>query len=131
MNEFLNEALEKIDKGEKERLDKYGEVMKADVAKALREFCRQDAEFAQAVAQGGSFADCMKAVSKGVKNNGISDMKAFGLAVEFFFPGAGIDVKMSINLCASVEDERAGQCPAPTANNQPQGMIIDLSAFFN
>ena len=35
MNEFLNEALEKIDKGKKERLDKYGEVMKAEVLKAL------------------------------------------------------------------------------------------------
>lgn len=125
MNEFLNVALEKIDKGEKERLDKYGEVMKADVADALREFCRQDAEFAQAVAQGGSFADCMKAVAKGVKNGGISDMKAFGLAVEFFFPGAGIDVKMSINLCASVEEA------APEAEAKAPGMIIDLSAFFN
>ena len=125
MNEFLNEALEKIDKGGKERLDKYGEVMKADVANALREFCRQDGEFAQAVAQGGSFADCMKAVASGVKGSSISDMKAFGLVVEFFFPGAGIDVKMSINLCAS--DEEA----APEAEAKAPGMIIDLSAFFN
>ena len=131
MSEFLNEALEKIDKGMKEKLDRYGEAMKAEVGAALKDFCKQDAEFAQAVAQGGTFADCMKAVAKGVKNSSISDMKAFGLAVEFFFPGAGIEVKMSIDLCASVKDERADQCPAPTANNQTPGMIIDLSAFFN
>ena len=73
MNEFLNKALEKIDEGIKQKMDRYGEVMKADVGAALKEFCRQDAEFAQAVAQGGSFDDCMKAVAKGVKGSGISD----------------------------------------------------------
>lgn len=31
MNEFLKEALEKIDKGMKEKLDRYGDAMKADV----------------------------------------------------------------------------------------------------
>ena len=124
MNDFLKEALEKIDKGMKEKLDRYGDVMKAEVGAALKDFCRQDAEFAQAVAQGGSFADCMKAVAKGVKNSSISDMKAFGLAVEFYFPGAGIEVKMSIDLCASVKGE------AEEAEEKPAGMVIDLSAFF-
>ena len=131
MNEYLSQAIEKIDAGMKERLDRYGDAMKSEVGKALKDFCRQDAEFAQAVAQGGSFADCMKAVAKGVKNSSISDMKAFGLAVEFYFPGAGIEVTMNIDLCAGVKDERAGQCPAPTAKAQTQGMLIDLSAFFN
>ena len=121
MNEFLNEALRKIDEGMKGRMDKYGEVMKAEVGAALQDFCRQDAEFAPAVAQGGSFADCMKAVAKGVKGSAISDMKAFGLAVEFYFPGAGIDVKMSIDLCASVKDAEA---------ESSAGLVIDLSDFF-
>ena len=124
MNEFLSKAIEKIDKGMKERLDRYGEAMKADVGAALKEFCRQDAEFAQAVVQGGSFADCMSAVAKGVKGSAISDMKAFGLAVEFFFPGAGIDVKMTIDLCASVKE------PETQDEVKPTGMVIDLSAFF-
>lgn len=124
MNEFLKEALDKIDKGMKEKLDRYGDAMKADVGAALKDFCHQDAEFAQAVAQGGSFADCMRAVAKGVKGNSISDMKAFGLAVEFYFPGAGIEVKMSIDLCASVKGE------AEETEEKPAGMVIDLSAFF-
>lgn len=123
MNNFLNEALEKIDKGMKESLDRYGDAMKADVGAALKDFCKQDAEFAQAVAQGGSFADCMKAVARGVKGSSISDMKAFGLAVEFYFPGAGIEVTMSIDLCASVKE-------AAEAEDKPTGMVIDLSAFF-
>lgn len=67
MNEYLSQAIEKIDAGMKERLDRYGDAMKSEVGKALQDFCRQDAEFAQAVAQGGSFAGCMKAVAKGVK----------------------------------------------------------------
>lgn len=124
MNNFLSQAIEKIDKGMKEKLERYGEAMKADVGAALKEFCRQDAEFAQAVVQGGSFADCMKAVAKGVKNSSISDMKAFGLAVEFFFPGAGIDVKMTIDLCASVKGSEIHD------EAKPAGMVIDLSAFF-
>ncbi len=124
MNEFLNKALGKIDEGIKQKMDKYGEVMKADVGAALKEFCRQDAEFAQAVAQGGSFADCMNAVAKGVKGSAISDMKAFGLAVEFYFPGAGIDVKMTIDLCASVKAQE------PQERSKPAGVVIDLSSFF-
>ena len=124
MNEFLNKALEKIDEGIKQEMDKYGEVLKADVGAALKEFCRQDAEFSQAVAQGGSFADCVSAVARGVKGSAISDMKAFGLAVEFYFPGAGIDVKMTIDLCASVN----AQTPAEKA--KAAGVVIDLSAFF-
>lgn len=130
MNEFLKEALEKIDKGMKEKLDRYGDAMKADVGAALKDFCHQDAEFAQAVAQGGSFADCMRAVAKGVKGNSISDMKAFGLAVEFYFPGAGIEVTMNIDLCASVKDA-AGASPRPTASDGGKGVVIDLSDFFN
>ena len=118
-NEFFNAAKEKLDAGVKEKLDRYGEVMKRDVHDALLDFCRQDGEFAQAVAQGGSFKDCMAAVAKKIDGHAISDMKAYGAAVEFYFPGATIDVKMTIDLCGSVrkdEPERAA--------------VIDLSSFF-
>lgn len=68
----------------------------------------------------------MAAVSKGVSGNSISDMKAFGLAVAFYFPGAEINVKMTLDLCASVKKEE----PAEEAGAKPTGVIIDLSAFF-
>lgn len=122
MNEFYEEAIRKLEAGLKESCGKYGDAMKADVCAALKEFCQQDAEFAQAVAQGGSFKDCMAEVAKGVKGNSISDMKAFGLAVEFFFPGAGIEVKMTIDLCASVSGK--------DETKKNDGLIIDLSSFF-
>lgn len=120
--DFFNLAKEKLNDGVREKLDKYGEAMKSSVHDALLEFCRQDAEFAQAVAQGGSFADCMKAVRKCVKGNAISDAEAWGAAVRFFFPGAGIRVEMKIDLCADVRTENAK--PKPSAK------IIDLSDFF-
>ena len=119
---FYNEAKEKLDEGVKKNLDRYGNVMKQSVHDALLDFCRQDEEFAQAVAQGGSFEDCMKAVAKCVKGSAISDLEAWGAAVKFYFPGAGIKCEMRINLCASVDDD---------ADEEPKtGPIIDLSDFF-
>lgn len=47
--------------------DRYGAAMKGAVRRALESFARQDGEFAQAIAQGGSFTDCMKRVAGGVK----------------------------------------------------------------
>ena len=122
---FFDEAKEKLDRELKAgSFDKYGNAMKGAVHQALLDFCRQDREFAQAVVQGGSFADCMKAVGKCVTGNSISDIQAYGAAVKFYFPGAGIDVKMTINLCAEVEK----QVESPDAGSD-KGLILDLSAF--
>lgn len=123
--EFFNEAKEKLDRELKSgSFDKYGNAMKGAVHQALLDFCRQDNEFAQAVVQGGSFSDCMKAVGKCVTGNSISDIQAYGAAVKFYFPGAGIDVKMTINLCAEVEKQE----DSPDAGRD-KGLILDLSAF--
>ena len=121
---LFDEAKKKLDEGMAQKLDRYGEAMKKAVHDALLDFCRQDAEFAEAVAQGGAFKDCMAAVSKGVKNSAISDMEAYGLAVKFFFPGAGIDVRMTINLSDSVEKEAAEQ-------ERRGPVMVSLNDFFN
>ena len=98
LNTHLTAALAKLSadqvktiKGSKEK------AMAAPVAEALRSFCRQDAEFAQAVEQGGSLAECMSAVAKGVGSY-ISDLDAYKKAVAFFFPGAKIRMQMTIDL---------------------------------
>lgn len=117
---FYEEAKKKLDEGFKANMDRYASAMKGSVRDTLLEFCRQDEEFAQAVAQGGSFEDCMKAVAKCVKGNALSDLEAWGAAVRFYFPGAGIRCEMRIDLCADVMKEEA-----PKA-----GPIIDLSDFF-
>lgn len=61
MNEFYEKAIERLhdDKGlsgNKER------AMAPAVREALEKFCEEDGEFAQAVAQSGSFPECMQAV---------------------------------------------------------------------
>ena len=121
MSEFYEEAARKLKVGLKENCGKHGNAMKKEVAKALEDFCGQDAEFAQAVAKGGAFKDCMEAVSKGVGQS-ISDLDAYKRAVEFYFPGAGISFSMTIDLCASVRKEEPEEKKA--------GLVLDLSAFF-
>ena len=104
--------------------DRYAGAMKDAVCEALDGFCRQDAEFAQAVVQGGAFADCMKAVAKGC-GSAISDLEAFRRAVRFYFPGADVKFHMTVNLCADVEAEAAAATPAASVGPK----ILDLEDF--
>ena len=84
--------------------------------------CRQVAEFAQAVVQGGAFADCMKEVAKNC-GKAISDLEAFRRAVRFYFPGADVRFHMTVNLCGDVEAEAAQQ-PSESAPK-----ILNLEDF--
>lgn len=119
MNEFLEQALNKLTEnvsGQKEG------AMAPSVREALGDFCRQDAEFAQAVAQGGSFADCMKAVAQGVGGS-ISDLEAYRKAVRFYFSGAEVRFRMEIDLCPQAHEPEPDK---PQANKK----ILDISDFF-
>ena len=93
MNEWYEQAAKKL-AAEKSSgsYDRYASAMKGAVCEALDGFCRQDAEFAQAVVQGGTFAECMKAVAKGC-GSAISDLEAFRRAVRFYFPGADVEAE--------------------------------------
>ena len=78
MSEWFDQAKKKLEAEAKSgTFDRYGAVMKTAVRDSLLDFCRQDEEFAQAVAQGGSFADCMKAVAKNCGSS-ISDLERMG-----------------------------------------------------
>lgn len=114
MNDYYDEAIKKLDDGVKAKQGRReAEAMKHAVAATLKDFCRQDAEFSQAVVQGGAFTDCMKAVAGKVKGGSISDIDAFREAVAFYFPGATIRMQMAIDLCGSVvEDDNEPTKPA-------------------
>lgn len=106
----LKDGYSKV-KGQKEG------VMKSAVRDALLEFCRQNEEFAQAVAQGGSFPECMAAVAKGAGSS-LSDLEAYRRAATFYFDGAKVNFTMRIQLePAEPEPERSG-------------ILLDLSDFF-
>ena len=105
------QALEKL-KAERAAAsyDKYAKIMQAQVHGALVDFCRQDEEFAQAVVQGGTFEECMKAVAKNC-GRGISDLEACRRAARFYFPGAEVRFQISIALCGrdTADGEVQGQ----------------------
>ena len=121
MNFYLDKALKKLEEEYKSgSFDKYANIMKRAVKDTLADFCRQDDEFAQAVVQGGSFTDCMKAVAKSC-GTGISDLEAYRRAVRFYFPGAEIRFQMTIDLIGDAakadETENAG------------ALILDIMQF--
>ncbi len=108
MSSWYEQAQDKLEKGAGEVKGQQAGVMKSAVQKTLLDFCRQEEEFAQAVVQGGSFADCMAAVAKGV-GTCISDLDAYKRAVTFYFPGAEVSVVMRIDLCGSVRGEEPAE----------------------
>ena len=101
--DFYKEAAERLHKelptvkGQKENAVKHA------VQEALLNFARQDEEFAQAIAQGGSFADCMAAVCKGIGTS-ISDLEAYRRAAAFYFPGSDVRFEMRIELAPEAGD---------------------------
>lgn len=121
MSQWLDEALKKLsaERAEGKKLNRYSGVMADPVGKQLEDFCRQDDEFAQAVVQGGTFKDCMEAVTKNVGSS-ISDVDAYRRAVQFYFPGAEVRVKMSVDLIGAAAEEQP---------EEKKGMLLDLADF--
>ena len=72
--------------------------MKRPVADALISFCRQQEEFAQAVVQSEkTFAVCVAHVVMGC-GNALSDIEAYRKAVGFWFPGAVVDMVLTLRM---------------------------------
>lgn len=107
------------------KADKYGNVVKEPLLNVLCDFCRQDAEFAQAVYQGGSFEEALAAAVEGAQNY-TPDIQIYRQAVQFYFPGSDIQLTMKINLCASVEEpEETEKKPAEKSDS----LLLDLTEF--
>ncbi len=126
MNEWYAQAVKKLENEKKSgHFGRCAAVMKDAVQEALDSFCKQDAEFAQAVVQGGSFEDCMEAVAANC-GSAISDLEAYRRAVKFYFPGADVRFQMSVNLCASVE---ADEEPEQEPKSKVERKILNLEDF--
>lgn len=121
-----NWAAHAVKKLEDEKKDVKGQkemAMKGAVIAAVKDFCVQDEEFAQAVVQGGTFAECMKKVAAGT-GNAISDLDAYKKAVQFYFPGAEVRMQLTIDLIGKAAEETE-----PVAE-QPKVISLDLADFF-
>lgn len=118
-----------IDRIEKEREDfksnsPYAKAVKNEVAEALKSFCAQNEEFAQAVAQaGGSFAQACEAIFWEKNIQHISDVECYKRAVGFYFHGATVRCEMTVDLCP---DERFPNKSGEEKRGQ-RGKVISLS----
>lgn len=121
MNSWLDKAAEKLNNGVKDVKGQKEGAMKRAVKNTLLDFCRQNEEFAQAVVQGGSFPECMKAVAKDVGGS-ISDLDAYKRAVGFYFPGAKINMQMLIQL-------EPTETPSKSEEDSG-GILLDFSDFW-
>lgn len=103
---WQDKAIEKTTAERKAVAGQKETVMANAVLDMIHEFCIQSEVFAQAVAEGGSFADCMKAVAKGA-GNCISDLDAYKKAVAFYMPEAMIEMQMKITTAPGQQDKMA------------------------
>ena len=128
LNNWATEAINKLAEGKKNVSGNKEKAMAPVVAAQLESFCRQDAEFAQAVVQGGTFSDCMKEVAKGVGSS-ISDLDAYKKAVRFYFPGAEVKMQLTIDLIGKAAGKTEPEA-VPVAAPQSGTIILNLSDFF-
>ena len=92
-------AAEKLDAEFKaaKKLSLKGQAVGQAVVEALKSFCEQNSEFERAVLDGESVDKCIEST---VKNAGssISDLEVYKKAVAFYFPGATVEMKLTIDL---------------------------------
>ncbi|MBR1689379.1 MAG: hypothetical protein IJ713_01235 [Oscillibacter sp.] len=123
-----NDAVVKLRAEEKAgKYDRYASVMKAAVLEQLIKFCGQNEEFAEAVLQGGSFEDCMKAVAKGC-GSAISDLDAYRKAAAFYFKGADVRMLLTIRLEGDFPSSAADAAPSPQGEGK-KTVILNLEDF--
>lgn len=126
MDNMATTAVKKLTEEKKGVTGSKEKAMCGAVFAAIKDFCLQDEEFAQAVVQGGTFANCMKAVAKGVGSS-ISDLEAYIKAVQFYFPGAEVKMQLTIDLIGKAA---GGSAESDTVAAR-SGKILNLADFFN
>jgi len=103
----------------------YVKAVKTHVAETLIGFCRQDAEFAQAIVQSDkNLGDCCAEIMQGCGQH-FSDLEVYRKAVQFYFPGADIQMTMTIDLCASVRGDGGSLPDATEPDDAPAGHSPD------
>ena len=94
----IKAALDKLDdpKQQQGKSDRKANAVFPSVLKVLKDFCKQDAAFADAVVkQSKTVGTCCEEVCKNVGNH-ISDIDLYKKVVAFYFPKATIKFQMKI-----------------------------------
>lgn len=117
------EAIEKLEKEFKAagKLSRHGAVVAEPVLTALKEFCGQNAEFAQAVVQSSrDLKGCIEGTVAGAEGS-ISDIEVYRRAAAYYFDGASVSFVMKIEIGAATANTMAEPVPAPN-----EGLQISL-----
>ena len=110
--EIINQAIEKINPKSIKNSNRYMKVVAEPVAKALHGFCRQSEEFARAVTETNrTFQECLETIMKEVRD-ALSDIETYQRAVEYYFPGAKVEFKMTIRMSEWETEESEPEKPA-------------------
>lgn len=129
MGDLAKQAVKKLTDEKGKVAGQKEKAMAGAVFEALKDFCLQDEEFAQAVVQGGSFFDCMKKVASGVGQS-ISDLDAYKKAVQFYFPGAEVKMQLTIDLIGKAAEKTETTEQTEPAAEPVQTMILNLADYF-
>ncbi len=114
---IIRQAQEKIKTSGGKKLGRYENAVNSAVANALCEFCSQSEEFSRAIIESDkTYDECLTAICKGLGQS-ISDFDLYTRAVQFWFPGAVIEYKMTIRMSEYEMEEQA----------QPEKKEISLS----
>lgn len=79
------------------KLSTHGKAVSTYVVDVLKDFCAQNSEFERAVLDGTSVDKCIESTVKGAGSS-ISDLEVYKKAVAFYFPGATVEMKLTIDL---------------------------------
>lgn len=129
MGDLAKQAVKKLTDEKGKVAGQKEKAMAGAVFEALKDFCLQDEEFAQAVVQGGSFFDCMKKVASGVGQS-ISDLDAYKKAVQFYFPSAEVKMQLTIDLIGKAAEKTETTEQTEPAAETVQTMILNLADYF-
>ena len=122
MKEVQLEAIEKLRAKEQEIgvNSRYARAVFGAVRDAMIGFCEQQAELADAVfQQEKTLGECCEQIMKGCGNS-ISDIEVYAKAVAFYFPGAKVEMKMTVYMSEYERDEKQAVA------NKPGAKIFDL-----
>lgn len=123
MTQVQIDAIKKLqDKEQKKGAEsKYATAVYNAVRDAMVGFCEQQEELADAVLQQEkTLGDCCEVIMKGCGSS-ISDIEVYAKAVEFYFPGAKVEMKMTVYMS---EFEREEKQEAP---KKAGAKILDLN----
>ena len=124
MNSIIENAVEKVRTGYKGN-DKYARAIASETLLVLENFCRQNEEFCRAVLDGGMAEECITVIAKQISGKkSVSDLEVYQKAVEYYFPGAVIENRMTIHMSRYElgDNDRAAAQPV-----QKEKKSIDLS----